>query len=100
VKPTEDRLSKLGNLRKWVYTNYEPDVAQARVHAFIQCMRWTGLATTDALKLYRKDLEQDRGENKHDCDYGRTELFGNELAADSTSLQERASQAQRKVRCQ
>ena len=43
-----------------MYTNYAPDVTSARVHAFIQCMRWTGLATTDALKLYRKDLEQDR----------------------------------------
>ena len=43
VKPTEARLSKLGNLRKWVDRNYAPDVTPARVHAFIQCMRWTGL---------------------------------------------------------
>ena len=48
VKPTEARLSKLGNLRNWVDTNYRPDVTPARVHAFIQCMRWTGLAITDA----------------------------------------------------
>jgi integrase len=61
VKTTEDRLSKLGNLRKWVDTNYTPDVTPARVYAFIQCMRWTGLAITDALKLRRKDLEHDKG---------------------------------------
>jgi integrase len=60
VKPTDARLSKLGNLRKWVDTNYAPDVTPARVHAFIQCMRWTGLAITDALKLRRKDLEHDK----------------------------------------
>ena len=32
----------------------------ARVRALIQCMRWTGLAITDALKRRRKDLEHDR----------------------------------------
>ena len=43
-----------------IYVTVEAsDAQQAKIHAFIQCMRWSGLAMLDALKLKRENLQHD-----------------------------------------
>jgi integrase/recombinase XerD len=63
VQVTEKRLAKLGNLRAWAETRHTYEATPVKVRAFIQCMRWSGLAILDTLKLERANLQHDKARN-------------------------------------
>ena len=56
-----------------IYVTVEAsDAQQAKIHAFIQCMRWSGLAMLDALKLKRENLQHDTGKGMYRIVTNRT----------------------------